>query len=288
MDTTYSAGRRRALALSLALPCAAALTTRSAIAAADDDADGARLAAVIAGPQRTPANAARDGARHPYETLRFFGLAPGQTVIEIAPGGGWYTEILAPYLRERGRLYAAHYPADGPNEDQRRSRARFEEKLAKSPEVYGRVVVGTLPTGTRGFTDIAPDGGADRVLTFRNVHNWIEEGRLDPMLKAFHAALKPGGVLGVEEHRAPPGTPLARIIASGYVPEDLVIERAAAAGFQFVGKSEVNANPRDTKDHPNGVWSLPPTLRGGDVDRAKFVAIGESDRMTLSFVKPAR
>lgn len=125
------------------------------------------------------------------------------------------------------------------------------------------------------------------MLTFRNVHNWIEDGHLDETLRAFFAVLKPGGVLGVEEHRAPAGTPLARVISTGYVPEALVIDHARAAGFQLSGRSEINANPRDTKDHPNGVWSLPPTLRGGDTDRAKFVAIGESDRMTLKFVKPA-
>ncbi len=273
--------RRRsvgALLIALLLPL-------GALAAPDDDADGAHLAAAIAGAQRGAANRARDAARHPFETLRFFGLAPGQTVVEIAPGGGWYTEILAPYLRERGKLYAAHYPADAADEELRRSRTRFAEKLAKNPETYDRVVLGTLPNDTRGFTDIAPPGGADLVLTFRNLHNWIEGGHLDATLRAFHAVLKPGGVLGIEEHRAPPGTPLARIIASGYVPEDLVIERARAAGFEFAGRSEANANPRDTRDHPNGVWSLPPTLRGGEVDRAKFVAIGESDRMTLKFVK---
>jgi predicted methyltransferase len=252
------------------------------------DPDGARLAEVIAGPQRAPANTARDAARHPFETLRFFGLAPEQTVIEIAPGGGWYTEILAPYLRERGEFFAAHYAADAVDADLRTSRARFAQKLAQSPEVYGRVHLGSLPNGPRGFTDIAPAGGADRVLTFRNVHNWIESNQFDEMLRSFHAVLKPGGVLGVEEHRAAPNTPLARIIASGYVPEELVVARARAAGFEWAGRSEVNANPRDTKDHPNGVWSLPPTLRGGEADRARFVAIGESDRMTLKFVKTAR
>lgn len=255
--------------------------------AAAAQTDDPRLAAVIAGAQRSDANRARDAARHPAETLRFFGLMPTQTVIEIAPGAGWYTEILAPYLHDAGRLYAAHYAADAAEEGRRRARARFEAKLAQSPAIYGRVLLGTLPRDGRGFTDIAPPGGADLVLTFRNVHNWIEDGHLDATLRAFHAVLKPGGVLGVEEHRAAPGTPMAQVIASGYVPEALVIERAQAAGFSLAGRSEINANPRDTKDHAHGVWSLPPTLRGGELDRARFMAIGESDRMTLKFTKPA-
>ncbi|KQV85655.1 methyltransferase [Rhizobacter sp. Root1221] len=248
-------------------------------------ASAADLAAVLDGPQRGAANRTRDAARHPLQTLTFFGLAPGQTVIEVAPGAGWYTEILAPYLRDQGHLYAAHYPADDPREEARTARARFAAKLAAAPATYDRVVLGTLPV--KAFTDISPPGGADLVLTFRNVHNWIEAGHLDDTLKAFHAVLKPGGVLGVEEHRAPPGTPLARVIASGYVPEELVIAHARAAGFEFVGRSDVNANPLDTHDHPNGVWSLPPTLRGGDTGRERFLAIGESDRMTLKFRKPA-
>lgn len=245
----------------------------------------AALAAAVDGAQRSPANRARDAARHPLETLAFFGVRPDATVIEIAPGGGWYTEILAPYLHDHGHLYAAHEPADG-SPGQQRARNAFREKLAANPKVYGRVVLGTMPTAA--FTDIRPLGGADAVLTFRNIHNWIEDGHFDESLRAFHAVLKPGGVLGVEEHRAPAGTSLARVIESGYVPQAFVIERAKAAGFEFVGSSEVNANPRDTKDHRNGVWSLPPTLRGGDVDRAKYLAIGESDRMTLKFIKPIR
>ncbi|CAN5913764.1 class I SAM-dependent methyltransferase [soil metagenome] len=247
-------------------------------------ATGEQLAAVIAGPQRSAANRARDPARHPAETLRFFGLAPRQTVIEIAPGGGWYTEILAPYLRDGGTFYAAYEPAENPQAVA--SRQRFAKKLHASPEVYGRTVLGTMPAAGRGFVGIAPKGGADMVLTFSNIHNWIEAGDFDDMLRAFYAVLKPGGVLGVEEHRAPAGTLLTRVIASGYVPEDFVIARARAAGFELAARSEINANPRDTKDHANGVWSLPPTLRGGDVDRKKFEAIGESDRMTLKFVKP--
>ena len=257
-------------------------------AGANGDADGALLRAVIEGPQRSAANRARDGARHPFETLRFLGLAPGQSVIEIAPGGGWYTEILAPYLRARGHYYAAHYPKAGSSPEQAAARRRFEDKLAANPALYGRPVVGSLPDDERGFVDIHPPGGADLVLTFRNVHNWIEDGHLDETLRAFHAVLRPGGVLGVEEHRAPAGTPLATVIASGYVPEAFLIARAQAAGFEPAGASEVNANPRDRKDHPNGVWSLPPTLRGGETDKPRFLAIGESDRMTLKFVRPRK
>jgi predicted methyltransferase len=247
-------------------------------------ADGAALRQAIDGAHRSAANRARDAARHPYETLRFFGLQRQHAVVEIAPGGGWYTEILAPWLHDAGRLYAAHYPRDDPAEGRRKSRAAFEAKLAAEPALYGRVVVGTLPRGDQ-FVDLAVPGGADAVLTFRNVHNWIEDGHLDDTLRAFARVLKPGGVLGVEEHRAPPGTTLERIVATGYVTEALLVERARAAGFELQARSEVNANPRDTKDHPHGVWSLPPTLRGGDVDRARFLAIGESDRFTHRYVK---
>jgi len=270
--------QRRLLLAGLA---ATALPLRAQAQDADIDT---LLRAALAGAHRSDANRARDGARHPAETLRFFGLQPGQTVVEIAPGGGWFTEILAPCLRERGQLFAAHYARDDPAEGRRKARAAFEAKLAREPALYDRVQVGTLPE-TGDFTDIAPPGGADLVLTFRNVHNWIEAGHLDDSLRAFARVLKPGGVLGVEEHRAPPGTPLERIKASGYVTEALMTERAAAAGFELAARSEVNANPRDTKDHPHGVWSLPPTLRGGDADRARFLAIGESDRFTHRYIK---
>lgn len=252
-------------------------------AATDDDP---ALRAALAGAQRSETNRARDRYRHPYETLRFFGLRAIDTVVELAPGAGWYTEILAPYLRERGQLWAAHYARDDADEGRRRSRAGFEAKLAREPALYDRVRVGTLP-GDAGFSDLGPAGSADLVLTFRNLHNWLEDGRLDRHLQAFFALLKPGGVFGVVDHRATPGTPLARQIANGYLTEELVIERVRAAGFVLEARSEVNANPADGHDHPQGVWSLPPTLRGGDVDRARFLAIGESDRFTHRYRKPA-
>ena len=247
-------------------------------------ADDAALRAAIDGAHRSAANRARDPARHPYEMLRFFGLAPTQQVIELSPGGGWFTEILAPYLRGQGRLYAAHESATDAIDYRRRSRQGFDAKLARDPALYGQVQVGLMPRTPR-FADIAPPGGADMVLTFRNVHNWIEAHHLDATLQAAVAVLKPGGVLGVEEHRAPPGMSTDWIAKNGYVTEALMVERAQAAGFKLAARSEVNANPRDTKDHPHGVWSLPPTLRGGDVDRARFVAIGESDRFTHRYVK---
>jgi predicted methyltransferase len=278
---------RRRLSTALLLTSATPVWSQALDSTDTLDRATARLQAVIAGPQRSAANRARDAARHPLETLRFFGLAPTQTVVEVSPGGGWYTEILAPYLRERGRFYAAHFARDAADEYERRGRARFDAKLAADPAVYDRVIVGTQPGPGRGFADIAAPGTADLVLTFRNLHNWIEAGHLDDSLRAFHGVLKTGGVLGVEEHRAVPGTPVARMISSGYVTEELVIERARANGFELAARSEINANPRDTKDYPGGVWSLPPTLRGGEVDRARFLAIGESDRMTLRFVKRA-
>ena len=269
--------RRQAMAL---LACTA--TPLQAQTAADDG-----LAAAVNGPQRTPAYRQRDAARHPLETLRFFGLLPTHAVIELAPGGGWYTEILAPYLRERGQLYAAHYAVDDLNAFRRRAREAFEERMALNPALYDRVKLGTRPAPPAydQMADIAPPGGADAVLTFRNIHNWLEGGHLDQSLRSFARALKVGGSFGVEEHRAAPGTPLAQMKSSGYVTEDLVIERAQAAGFELVARSELNANPRDTKDYAKGVWTLPPTMADGALDREKYLAIGESDRMTHRYVK---
>ncbi len=264
---------------------AATLLGLASSAHAVDPAPDNALDAAIRGPQRTESFGARDVYRHPEETLTFFGVKPDQTVIEIAPGGGWYTEILAPLLREHGKLHEALYDSTDPAlaAEFVQDRAHFSQRLARDPAVFDRVTVGTLRAGE--FTGI-PMNSADEVLTFRNIHNWIKDGQFDANLRAFYAALKPGGVLGVEEHRAAPGTSLAQVIKTGYVPESYVIEHAKAAGFELAGRSDVNGNPRDTKDYANGVWSLPPTLKVSADDRARMLAIGESDRMTLRFVKP--
>ena len=249
-------------------------------------ASATSLDAAISGSQRSSQARARDVYRHPEETLQFFDLGPTQAVLEIAPGGGWYSDILAPYLRNAGQLYEAQYlstSADLAAEDSATD-AAYRRKLANAPSVYGNVVVGTLHAGQ--FNGFDTNQRFDRVLTFRNIHNWIKDGQFDANLRAFYGVLKHGGELGVEEHRARPGTTEQQMIDSGYVTEAFVIEHAQAAGFVLVARSEINANPKDTKDYPHGVWSLPPTYQGGDVDRSRFAAIGESDRMTLKFVKP--
>jgi predicted methyltransferase len=280
--THHSTPLLRTLRYTLAGLSAGLLLAACASAPSSD----ASLGSAIAGPQRSDAAKARDVYRHPQGTLQFFEIAPTQTVLEIAPGGGWYTDILAPYLHDRGTLYEAEYESPSPAAaaEEKAGDAAFARKLAATPAVYGKVVVGTLQAGQ--FSGFEANGNVDRVFTFRNIHNWIKDGQLDANLRAFYRALKPGGILGVEEHRAAPGTSLQQMIDSGYVTEAYVIEHARAAGFELAGSSEVNSNPRDTKDYPHGVWSLPPTYEGGDVDKARFAAIGESDRMTLRFVKP--
>jgi len=244
------------------------------------------LAAAIASPARTPKFAARDVYRHPLETLRFFGLRPDQTVVEIWPGRGWYMEILAPYLRDRGRYYAAIEAPDvaGAPKETKENAAFLRKKIADDPARFGKVIVTELHPPQ--LTEICPPGTADVVLTFRNVHNWIDAGNQQAQFAVFFKALKPGGVLGVVEHRAKPGTSLEEMSKSGYMDEAYVKKLAVNAGFRFDAESPINDNPKDTKDYPEGVWTLPPTLALGDKDRDKYLAIGESDRMTLRFVKP--
>jgi predicted methyltransferase len=261
---------------------AAAAATCAVAAAAEPDP----LAAAIASSARTPRFVARDVYRHPLETLRFFRVLPGQTVVEIWPGRGWYMEILAPYLHDRGKYYAAIEAADvaGASREARENAAYLRKRIADDPAHFGKVIVTELHPPQ--LTEICPPGTADVVLTFRNVHNWIAAGDQQAQFAAFFKALKPGGVLGVVEHRARPGTSLEEMSKSGYVAEAYVKQLASAAGFRFEAESPINDNPKDTKDYTEGVWTLPPTLALGDKDRAKYLAIGESDRMTLRFVKP--
>lgn len=240
------------------------------------------------GPHRADGNADRNAFRHPKETLTFFGLQPSMTVVEIWPSGGWYTEILAPVLRDGGKYYAAGFSLTAKRTPAWRKKIQreFQSKLAAHPELYDRVIVTELSIPER--TEMAPPGSADMVLTFRNVHNWMKGDYAPGMFEAIFAALKPGAVLGVVEHRAPKGTGREQMVESGYVTESHIKTLAKNAGLRFVTSSEVNANPKDTAGHPAGVWTLPPTLRLGNKDQAKYLAIGESDRMTLRFIKPAR
>ena len=262
----------------------AALAALALGCAAPAQAPADALRAAIAAPSRTPANAARDRYRHPYETLTFFGVRPTDTVVEIWPGGGWYTEILAPYLIEGGGTYYAAAMGSGGSAGVRRM-------MEADPRRYGRINLTAFPAFMAEETRV-PDGAADIVLTFRNVHNWrmgYQRESRDYSEEAFRqmfAMLRPGGTLGVVDHRLPESADAERERTSGYVKVSTVRRLAEAAGFRFVAASEVNANPQDTADWPRGVWTLPPAFRLGDQDRARYAAIGESDRMTLRFVKP--
>lgn len=245
---------------------------------------------ILVGDWRSPTNKARDQYRHPRQTLTFFGVSAQQNLIEIWPGGGWYAEILAPLLRDGGS-YTGVIPDPAKAGDTKAQAAtagrnqKLRDLFAARADLYGKAklveVDGASPI-------LGAPGSADVVLTFRNAHNWVMDGNEQVMFKAFFAVLKPGGTLGVVDHRASPEQPPAEMKTSGYLPEAYVIALAEGAGFKLVEKSEINANPRDTKDYPDGVWTLPPTLEKGDKDRAKYLAIGESDRMTLRFVKPAK
>ena len=289
--------RRFALLAALVLPLTAAGATQTAPIAAPEPAAAPEaapapaapakptLATAVAASTRTPANVARDRYRNPEATLAFFGIKPNDTVVEIWPGGGWYTEVLAPYLTAGGgKLYAAA-PDWG--------RSGVDKLKAANPTLYGGIHLVDFPV-FEGKAAEVPDGTADAVLTFRNVHNWRmgyrRDGKPDYSVDAFrqiYAMLKPGGVLGIEDHRLPETADAERERTSGYIKVSTVRRLAEEAGFQFAGSSEVNANPKDTADWPNGVWTLPPSLALKDQDREKYVAIGESDRMTLKFIKPA-
>lgn len=265
---------RRLLASSVGLYLG--LSLGHSFAAALQQPDPA-LAAMIDGPQRSTANKARDHYRHPLEVLTFFGVKADSNVVEIEPGkAGYWAEILAPYLKDRG-----HYTASG---DPERDIAPLKARIVANPELYGKTII----TGfTGGDQEIAPPGSADFVLTFRNIHDWMRAGTADAAFGVFYKALKPGGILGLEDHRGQPDQPQDPQAKSGYVRQDYAIALAEKAGFKLSGSSEVNANPKDTKDYPEGVWTLPPTYRLKDQDRNKYSAIGESDRFVLKFAKPA-
>ena len=241
-------------------------------------AQDAALQQAVRAPNRSAAFVARDSARHPLQELAFFGVAATSSVVEIWPGGGYWTEMLAPLLQKSGTYRLAMPPTTGPAADTPLSR-----KLAADPATYGRVMPTELGPG---HLDIAPPGSADFVLTFRNLHNWMKQGNASEVLAAFYKALKPGGILGFEEHRGSSARPQDPRALSGYVRQDYATALIERAGFKLVGSSEINANPRDTTDWPKGVWTLPPDLRMGEVDRAKYLAVGEADNFVLKFRKP--
>lgn len=245
----------------------------------------AAIQAAAASKTRKPAHAERDKYRHPVETLEFFGLKPTMTVLEYGPGEGWYTELLAPSLASKGKLLVTNGDPSGPPEQRGTFYAeRVKLFLDRVPELYGKVETITVDPKA---PNVGVEGTVDLAMIMRGVRGMVNAGTLDAWLATIHKSLKPNGVLGVEEHRAAADADPAESAKKGYLPEKWVIEKIEAAGFKLAGKSEINANPKDTKDHPNGVWTLPPTLQLGEQDRDKYVAIGESDRMTLKFTKVA-
>ncbi|NWA01629.1 class I SAM-dependent methyltransferase [Pseudomonas gingeri] len=268
----------------VALSFTALLAPALAQAAIPATISDGQYAKVLAGNWRAPENSVRDVYRHPRQTLQFFGLQANQTVIEITPGGGWYSEVLAPLLKDHGQ-YIAAVQATATSDYAKRSADGLKQKFAKDPTHYAKAAV--VEFDPQAPVLGKPDS-ADRVLTFRNVHNWVMADDAPAMFSAFFKVLKPGGVLGVVDHRAKDGADLESIRQSGYLPTTYVVKLATDAGFVLEGQSEINANPKDTKDYAGGVWTLPPSLRLGEQDKARYLAIGESDRLTLRFVKPGK
>lgn len=300
MSTTPTAAYRAALLLLGAMALAACSGADGQAGNADRSAESepvdiaAQVAAVLDADHRSEQNRARDRFRHPAETLAFFGWRPDMKIAEIWPAGGWYTEILAPLTRDHGQYFAAGFSMTADRTPQWRKdyQKQFAEKLEAQPGIYDHIVMTGLSIPER--PTFAPPGSLDMVLTFRNVHNWVNGDYAPAMFDAMFRALKPGGVLGPVEHRAAPGTPRELVPDQGYMTEQHVIELAEGAGFVLEEKSEINTNPDDTRDHPEGVWSLPPSYRGcrGMNEEAmqqcieRFRTIGESDRMTMRFRKP--
>ncbi len=246
---------------------------------------GTSLAAAAQGARRSDENKARNIFRHPVETLEFFGIKHDMTVVEVAPGGGWYTEVIAPYLRDEGKFIAGHWDPDTYIEPLRDAVKAYQDMLAAHPEIYDKVEMAVLAYPVN--MEFVPPESVDAVLTFRNIHSWTRRDVHDDMFEAMYTALKPGGILGVVEHRGNPDIQQDSKALSGYVNQDYAIAMIEKAGFVLEATSEINANPKDRKDYEIGVWALPPTLRDGDKNRAEYLAIGESDRFTLRFRKPA-
>jgi predicted methyltransferase len=269
-----SAAVTLATALLLAVSCSTTSTRETTAAALDN---------ILAGSQRSAENSARDRYRHPRDTLLFFGIRPEMQVLEIWPEPGWYTEIIAPLLRDHGRYYAGVIAPDPQNKYVTERLAVFQQKLAENQQMYGTAQVVTFP---KDGADVVPPGSLDMVVTFRNIHNWMAEGYAEQAFATAYKALKPGGVLGVVEHRGNSALPQDPKAKSGYVNEDYAIRLIEGQGFRLVAESQVNANPLDTKDYEQGVWTLPPSYRLGDKDREKYAQVGESDRFTLKFIKP--
>ena len=260
----------------LAAACAASSSRESTAEA---------LTLILAGNQRTPDEPGRDAYRHPKETLLFFGIRPEMSVLEVWPEPGYYTAIIGPLLRDRGKYYGGVIAADPSSKYITHRLEEYRARLAARPDLYDRVAVVTFAVDGG---DTVPPGSVDMVLTFRNIHNWMARDQAAAAFRGMFRALKPGGVLGVVEHRGNPAVPQDPKAKSGYVNEDYAIKLIEDQGFRLVAKSGVNDNPKDTKDYEQGVWTLPPTYRLGDKDRARYAAIGESDRFTLRFVKPTR
>lgn len=256
--------------------------TATNIAPASDES---AIRAALATPARSEANRKRDVYRHPAETLAFFGLRKDMSVLEMWPGTGWYTEILAPMLAEHGKLIVTSVDPNGPQDKPAFKLAHeLQERFHASPEIFGKVQ--TARIDPPDHFELGPEGSVDLVLTFRSTHDWVRDGYADKVYAAMYKVLKPGGTLGVVAHRGNADADPAIVGKTGYLSEAYVIALAQKAGFTLAARSDVNANPKDTRDHPEGVWTLPPTLRLGDKDRDKYIAIGESDRMTLEFTKP--
>jgi predicted methyltransferase len=266
-----------AIASAVLLAACAATSSRQSTAEA--------LTGILAADYRAQENRARDRYRHPKETLLFFGIRPEMSVLEVWPEPGWYTEVIAPLVRDKGKYYAAVIAADPQSQYITQRLEKYRQKLGERPDLYDHVAVVSFPADG---SDAVPPASVDMVVTFRNIHNWMSRGTTAQAFATMYRALRPGGVLGVVEHRGNPAVAQDPNAKSGYVNEDYAIKLIEAQGFRLVGKSQVNANPRDTKDYEQGVWTLPPTYRLGDKDHDKYAAIGESDRFTLRFVKPLK